>query len=71
MKLKRGTRIKLITMVDDPTPVPPGTLGTVTEVTPVELARDDKFNQVWVDWDGPYSLPLVCPPDQFEVVTDA
>jgi hypothetical protein len=58
-----GDRIRLIAMLDDPHPVPPGTTGTVTAV---RLQRT--WSQVDVKWDNGRTLMLVVPPDQFEVL---
>lgn len=58
-----GKRIKLVEMVDDPYPIPPGTTGTVT------LACEVLGNMhLTVKWDIERSLTLVCPPDRYEVI---
>lgn len=58
--LKAGDRIRLLSM-DDPDPVPSGTLGTVRGVYP-----QHQWTQVDVDWDNGRTLMLSTPPDQFE-----
>ena len=62
-----GVRIRLIAMLDDPDPVPPGTTGTVTTVHPHGCGRG-QWLQVEVDWDNGRTLMLSVPPDEFEVV---
>ena len=57
-------RIRLISMGDDPDPIPAGSTGTVTRVTQGPLG------QVCVDWDCGRALALVPGVDQFEVIVD-
>jgi hypothetical protein len=55
-----GDRVVLTQMNEDPYPVQPGTLGTVT-------ARPIHFGGSWqvsVDWDNGRTLDLVMPPDE-------
>ena len=54
-----GTRIRLVSMGQDPDPVPPGTRGTVT---------GGNGAQIWVDWDNGRSLMLLPEHDRWEVV---
>lgn len=61
-----GDRIRLIAMLDDPDPIAPGSMGTVTAVR-----QQRTWAQVDVDWDNGRRLMLVVPPDQYEVVPDA
>ena len=60
--VKKGDRVKMIHMPDDPDPIPAGSTGTVTRVTDGPLA------QVSVDWDNGRSLSLVPGTDEFEVI---
>jgi hypothetical protein len=60
---KPGDRIRLLAMPDDPDPIPPGTMGTVTAVRPYGT-----WAQVDVAWDNGRTLMLVVPPDQVEVL---
>ncbi len=46
-RLKKGDRIRLVSMPQDPDPIPVGSLGTVVEV---HEHRD--WTQVDVDWDN-------------------
>ncbi len=58
--LKAGDRIRLLSM-DDPDPIPAGTIGTVVAVYP-----QSDWTQVDVDWEGGRSLMLSIPPDQVQ-----
>ncbi len=62
-QLKAGDRVRLLSMADDPDPIPAGTAGTVVCVYPV-----GDWTQVDVDWDDGRSLMLSIPPDQVEVL---
>lgn len=55
-----GTRIRLISMPDDPDPIPTGTCGTVKE--------GSNGAQIYVDWDIPRSLCLAVGVDTYEVL---
>ncbi|EMI43802.1 DUF4314 domain-containing protein [Rhodopirellula sp. SWK7] len=59
--LKSGDRIRLISMTDDPDPIPVSTTGTVAGVYP-----QNGWTQVDVDWDSGRSLMLTMPPDLVE-----
>ena len=61
MQLKAGDRIRLISMNDDPDPIPAGTIATVVAVYP-----QSDWTQVDVDWEGGRSLMLSIPPDEIE-----
>ena len=61
--LRVGDRIRLVHMVDDPDPVPVGTIGTVTEI---HIHSD--WTQIEVSWDNDRMLMLVSPPDKFEII---
>ena len=61
--LKAGDRIRLISMTDDPDPIPAGTTGTVVGVYP-----HSDWTQVDVDWDTDRSLMLSIPPDRVAIV---
>jgi hypothetical protein len=63
--LKAGDRIRLISMPDDPDPVPAGTEGTVIDTTGLNF-RDMQQIQLTVKWDNGRSLSCVCPPDIVE-----
>ena len=62
---KTGDRVRLLSMPDDPDPIPVGSVGTVTYVTTGPLA------QVGVAWDSGRSLNLIPGEDQFEVIERA
>ncbi|XZE33775.1 DUF4314 domain-containing protein [Pirellulaceae bacterium SH501] len=63
IRLKRGDRIRLVSMPDDPDPVPVGMLGTVKEF---HEHRD--WMQVEVDWDNGRYLMLTLPDDCIEII---
>jgi hypothetical protein len=60
---KAGDRVRLVSMTDDPDPIPAGTTGTVIGVYPQR-----GWMQVDVDWDSGRSLMLSIPPDVVERV---
>lgn len=62
--LKQGMKIRLIEMVGEKDPIPPGTTGTVHDV--VKVADSDVAH---VTWENGRALNLVVPPDRFEVVS--
>ena len=67
MKLPRpGDRIRLISMDDDPDPVPFGTMGVVTAVDQHGAGRD-AWAQIDVEWENGRALMLSVPPDRFEI----
>ena len=63
-QLNVGDRIRLVSMTDDPDPIPVGTFGTV-----VGLYPHREWTQVDVDWENGRSLMLSMPPDQVELVS--
>ena len=62
-----GDRIRIISMPDDPNPVPVGSTGTVTFVNS-HGSGTRAWLQIGVDWDNGRRLMLNVPPDEFEVV---
>jgi hypothetical protein len=61
--VKKGDRIRLIAMPEDPDPIPAGSEGVVVEVTNGPLA------QIIVDWIGiDRSLALIPGVDLFEII---
>lgn len=67
-QISTGTRIRLLSMPDDPNPIAPGTTGVVTDIREVGFGRD-RWLQIDVDWDNGRQLMLASPPDRFEVIT--
>lgn len=61
---KEGTRIMLVAMPDEPSPLPPGSTGTV-----MFSADFGDWMQVVVQWDGGRALNLCVPPDIYKVMT--
>lgn len=63
IRLKKGDRIRLVSMPQDPDPIPIGSLGTVVAV------RDQReWTQVDVDWDNGRTLMLTIPDDCVSIV---
>ena len=62
---KAGDRVRLVSMTDDPDPIPAGTTGTVAGVYPQR-----GWMQVDVDWDTGRSLMLSIPPDVVATIDD-
>lgn len=62
-----GKRIRLVSMTEDPDPVPSGSEGTIIGY----FVFDANKYQLSIDWDTDVkrSLCLVCPPDVYEVLT--
>lgn len=56
-----GTRVRLVTMSDDPDPIEPGTMGTVVRGNGAQIS---------VNWDNGRSLQLLVGIDRFEVVRE-
>jgi len=61
--LKKGDRIRLLSMPQDPDPIPAGSLGTV-----VEVREHHNWTQVDVDWDNGRTLMLTMPEDLVEII---
>lgn len=60
----KGTRIELLSMPNDPDPIPPGTRGTIIQhANPGSWAE-----QLWIKWDIDRSLCLIPGVDQFRIV---
>jgi hypothetical protein len=62
--LRPGDRIELVSMLNDPNPIAPGTKGTVTFVTDL-----GSWVQVGVNWDNGRGLMLTLPEDKLKVLT--
>ena len=61
-KYPTGTKIRLVYMNDPVNPVPPGTVGIVTDV--------DDIGNIHMKWENGSSLALIDGADVFEVMTD-
>ena len=69
MTLGKGSRVRLIHTNDIYTDVKPGDMGTVTDVTDVDLGNGiDRFTQIWVDWDSGSKLALIDGKDEYTEV---
>jgi hypothetical protein len=55
----KGTRIELVSMENDPAPIPPGTRGTVEGSSRTPWGE----TQLFVRWDNGRSIMPVIPPD--------
>ncbi len=64
---KKGDRVRLVFMPNDPNPVPEGAEGTVLDVQQMDWGHD-KWSHVAVEWDNGRSLSCVCPPDYLEII---
>ena len=60
---KPGDRVELISMADDPDPIPAGSKGTVVDV--------DDADTVHVQWDSGRSLGLLPRHDRWRKIHDA
>ena len=61
--VKKGDHIRLVSMPNDPDPIPAGSEGIVVEVT------DGPYAQIAVDWIGiSRTLDLVPGVDHFEII---
>ena len=67
---KAGDRVKLISMPDDPDPIPYGTLGTIRSTTDLHFTGTHE-TQVHINWDNGRSLSCICPPDRLEIISVA
>ena len=69
---KKGDRVECIEMPNDPCPIEPGTLGTVTEVldmTVTPFFYTHKIEtEVHVNWDNGRTLHLLLPLDKAKVI---
>lgn len=69
MEIKKGDRIELVYMGEDPDPIPVGTRGTVQLVNPLRF-RDGAETQYLIKWDNGRSLSCITPPDLLKVVVE-
>lgn len=66
---RKGDRIRLLAMHDDPDPIQVGQVGTVVGVSR-HGGGDGAWRQIDVAWDNGRTLMLVSPPDEFDIVDD-
>ena len=66
---KKGDRIELVSMPNDPDPIPTGSQGVVTDVQAMHWPAVD-WHQVFVRWDNGRHLACVSPPDVLRLVQD-
>lgn len=64
---RKGDRIRLVAMSDDPDPIQTGEMGTVDSVS-YHYGGRDSWHQIDVTWDNGRTLMLVSPPDMFEII---
>ena len=63
MKYSNGDKIVLISMNDDPDPIPPGTKGVITNIH--EVTEQGKTTTIiTVDWEIRRSLNVILPVDK-------
>ena len=63
---KAGQRVRLVSMINDPDPIPAGTTGTVVKIYPQR-----GWCQINIDWDNDRTLMLSIPPDEIERIEPA
>lgn len=63
--LPAGCRIRLVSMTNDPNPIPAGTTGTVRDIR--DLRSIGLGWQIDVQWDNHRGLKLI-PGDEYEVI---
>lgn len=63
MRFTKGDRVRLVSMVDDPDPIEPGSEGLVLHTTELHFRGEPPQEQVSVSWDNGRSLSCVVPPD--------
>jgi hypothetical protein len=64
---KKGDRVRLVFMPNDPEPVEIGTEGTVLAVAHLPWGQDMR-SQVAIAWDNGRTLSCICPPDHLEIL---
>lgn len=62
----KGDRVELVSMRDDPWPIPVGTHGTVIDVNDCDLG-ENPFTQISVRWDNGRKLMVCVPPDELKL----
>jgi hypothetical protein len=68
LHVQPGDRIRLLTMTNDPAPIPAGEQGTVEEIV-AHTTGHTTWHQIFVAWNCGRSLMLVSPPDEFEIIS--
>lgn len=69
MTLAKGSRVRLIHTDDLYTDLKPGAMGTVNDITEVDLDNGIPcFRQIWVDWDSGSKLALIEGKDEYAEV---
>lgn len=61
----KGDTVRLKFMGADPDPIAVGTIGEVVGVTDLQYGEW----QISMKWESGRTLSMICPPDEFEVVT--
>lgn len=60
---KVGDRVEMLSMANDPDPIPSGSVGTVTYVSEMQFGPRPYQTQVGVAWDSGRTLSCLVPPD--------
>lgn len=69
MELELGCRIELVSMPEDPDPMPVGSQGTVVSITRLPWFGTPT-TQIGVDWDNSKrKLMLSVPPDSYRILS--
>lgn len=67
MDLNAGDKIEMVSMGNDPRPIPAGTKGTVTGISELEIGGQ-VFQQVSVDWESGRTLMVLLPEDRIRKI---
>jgi hypothetical protein len=65
---KVGDRIRLLSMENDPCPIPIGEEGTVVTINEYPSGKHRTEWHIGMRWDNGRTLSLVAPPDSFTVL---
>lgn len=66
--IKVGDVITLVSMGNDPDPILPGTVGTVTCINVPDQSVPQHLDQIGVEWENGRALFLLANADRFELV---
>ena len=67
--VKVGDRIRLVSMPNDPDPVPVGSIGTVERIVCDDQSQPQHMDQIQMSWDNGRTLNLAPEVDRYEIDT--